>query len=99
MLLSNSALTIYSFQDHIYGGIDFFWFLWKMTTIKMYIIYLEILWKLNKSMKAIIYLQFQVGLAQVLAYWWEGWNTNRVVDLSHQPKVHCLRYHPKQKIC
>ena len=36
--------------------------------IDMYIIYLEILKKLNKSSKAIIYLQFQIGLTKAFIH-------------------------------
>ena len=35
-----------------------FFFLWKMTTINMYIIYLEVLKKLDKSNETITHLQF-----------------------------------------
>ena len=45
-----------------------FLFLWEMTTINIYIIYLEILSKLNKSKEAITPLQFQVGFAQTFTY-------------------------------
>ena len=76
-----------------------FLLLWEMTSINMYIMYLEISKKIDKSMDAITHLQFQIELAQTLSYRWEGWNINEIPNLPHRPRIHCPQNNTRQRVC
>jgi hypothetical protein len=69
-----------------------FHFLLDLTTVNMYIMYLEILKQLGKSEEALTHLQFQHGLCQALTWRWEGTNPVGVSHLPWLPKIHCPRY-------
>jgi hypothetical protein len=59
-----------------------FHFLLDMSTVNMYILYLEILRKLGKSHEALTHLQFRHGLCKALTWRWEGTNP---IGISHLP--------------
>jgi hypothetical protein len=66
-----------------------FHFLLDMSTVNMYIMYLEILQKLGKSHEAITHLQFRHGLCQALTWRWKGTNPIGVSLLPWYPKMRC----------
>jgi hypothetical protein len=69
-----------------------FFFLWDLTMTNMYIMYLEILVRLDKEHEAITHLQFWKGMAQALTHSWLGSNPRGALDLSRIPTIHCPRW-------
>ena len=56
----------------------------------MYIMYLEILKKLNKLSEAIMHLQFQIGLTKALIHGWVERHRVGVDVFSPKPIIHIL---------
>ena len=63
-----------------------FLFLWEMTIINMYVMYLEILKNLIRSSESIILLQFQIGLAKALTHGWKRWSDCDFLDCPTNQK-------------
>jgi hypothetical protein len=76
-----------------------FHFLLDMTTVNMYIMYLEILRKLDKSHLAITHLQYKVHLCQALTWRWKGTNPIGAPNLPRLPKIHCPQYTLLRREC
>jgi hypothetical protein len=96
MSLTISGGIIPLSQGLISGGIEFSM---DLTTVNMYIMYLDILKQLSKSHEALTHLQFQHGLCQALTWRWEGTNKVGVSHLPWLPKIHCPRYTLLRREC
>jgi hypothetical protein len=76
-----------------------FFFLWDLTTVNMYIMYLRILKLLDQEEEAITHLQFRNGLAQALIHNWVGTNPRGSIELPRVPTIHCPRYTRFRRKC
>jgi hypothetical protein len=86
--------------DHICGNYTYqvcthkwwhriYMFFMDLSSVQMYLYYLEILKKLEKSHEAITHLQFMNGLCQALTQDWVGPNQIGALGLPRYPIIHC----------
>jgi hypothetical protein len=89
--------------DHLRGNYSYctcthkwwhkvFFFLWDLSMTSIYIMYLEILVRLDKDHEAITHVHFRNGMAQALTHSWLDPNPRGALDLPRVLTIHCPRW-------